>query len=76
MTYNNLKWVEKYDKIVNQGQRPLILTNDECYDIHPEAVKELLFQPEGISFRATFNGVERFISVFKDDINALVQTQG
>lgn len=69
---NIFKLHSDYKDILKQNKTPLLVTNDETYNINTLAVKRLRFRPDGVTFLATFNGMPELICVFRDDILCIV----
>lgn len=73
MPYDKDDAVDKYEAMVSISLSPHLVTQDEVYNISPEAVRSLRFSNDGISFICTYDGIIRHIAVFKDDIIGITE---
>lgn len=58
----------EYNRILKAGDIPCLFTKVECFIIAPEAVVDLTFGKEDISFNASFGPITKDISVRYEDV--------
>jgi stringent starvation protein B len=58
----------EYNKILKDEEIPCIFTKTECFVISPDAVLNLTFDKDEISFNASFGPITRDISIRYADI--------
>ena len=75
MTYNKEEFVQRWWDLVVASKEPLLVADGDVYNIAPDAVRGLRFKDNGISFMATFEGIPRDVSIYKDDIHEIIENE-
>ncbi len=71
--YDKEQFVQKYWDLISTSKDPVLIADGGPYIISPDAVRGLRFSDNGMSFSATFNTVERLVTLYKDDIQEIIE---
>jgi hypothetical protein len=63
-----------YNDLIRENKKPLI-TTVITYDISPEAVQDLKFLPEGVSFSCQIGGKRHSVFLSNYDIDSVTEFQ-